>query len=98
MDTLTITEDLIEAGLAVGVAKKQAHILGDFFGKLSTKEGVEKEIGDMRKDMVNMECNSTDHCRYILDLIEDGNLLSHVPGLPLFSFLRWSDQGRHIPT
>ena len=55
IDTLTIAENLIEAGLAVGVAKKQAHILGDFFGKLSTKEGVEKEIGDMRKDMVNME-------------------------------------------
>ena len=30
--------------------------------------------------------------RYILDLIEDGNLLS-VPGLPLFSFLRWLIRG-----
>ena len=53
MDTLTIADDLIEAGLAEKVAKKQAHILGDFFGKLATKEDVRgleaKLVGKMDK-------------------------------------------------
>ena len=55
MDTLTIAEDLIEAGLAEKVAKRQAHILGDFFGKLATKEDVKEEVGGLRKEIGKME-------------------------------------------